>query len=351
LLDQLGVPKPKSWGLLCLRTSLAVVFFWSGFTKLWPASAETVLITTSTDFLPQPEIVVFVGFLEALVGLLLLYRPLLRIATLLAIVQTVGSQTILLFTRNGVPAEGIPGAWAVFPVVPSELGLYVLKNYVLLTAMIVVAIGYTGSQLRQPPLARLKSATARQCSVLVYRAIGEWLPRNALTFLRMTLLFSLVGGGMLTMAGHGAPLEGVRAALATLDVQLADSSLSFVVGGLQAWAGILLLSNEQSHLELAVLLTAAYVVLGLLPIGLAPEAAFYEEYIWLSPAFPSLYFLKDLVVLGGVWTIRDAKVPWQPAKGLYLLQDAIEVLLAWLGIGARNAPEPADTDELRRYRE
>jgi hypothetical protein len=350
LLAGLGIPTPKSWGLLCLRGALATTFFWSGFAKLWPGSPETVVITSTVSVVPQPEFVVLVGFVEALIGLLLLYRPLLRIATLLTLVQLPFSQLLLLFEPRGGSAVDIPGAWVTFPVVPSEFGSYVLHEYVLVTGVIVVAIGYTGPQIRKPPLARLRSETVRHGSVLLYRAISEWLPRHALTFLRAAAVCSLVGGGALTMLGHGTPLANVRGALAALGVELAVSSLVFVVGGLQLWAGTLLISDDQGLLELAVLLTAIYAGLGILPLFVLPEAAYYGEYTWLSPAFESLYFLTELVVLGAVWTIRDARVPWEPARGLYLIEDAIEVLLAWLGIGARNAPNQPESDEIRRYR-
>jgi hypothetical protein len=334
-----------------LRTSLALVLFWFGFTKLWPASPETEIVTATVTFLPQAEVVVFLGFMEALIGLLLLYRPLIRIATLLVCLQTLATQATLVFNRSGIPAEGVPGAWTVFPYLPSELGVYVLKNYVLLTAAIVVAIGYTGSGIRNPPIERLRSTAAKKGAVIVYRGIVEWLPRHALTFLRTATVVSLVGGGILTMFGHGTPLETLEIALIELDVQRPSSSVYFFVGAIQVSAGLLLCADDQRLLTGAVVLTATYLFLGLLPMLVVPDNAFYREFVGLSPAFPTLYFLKDLVVLGAVWTIRDARVPWHPRRSLYLLGDAIEVLLAWLGIGARNAPEPADTDEIRPYRD
>jgi len=326
-----------------------MVFFWFGFTKLWPGSAETAIVQ-EVSLLPQPEFVVVLGFTEALIGLLFLYRPLIRIATLLLCVQTLGTQATLLFARSGVSADGIPGAWTVFPYLPSALGVYVLKNYVLLTAAIVVAIGYTGSGIRKPPIERLRSTAVKKGAVIVYRGIVEWLPRHALTFLRTATVFALVGGGLLTMFGHGVPLANVQTALAELGFEPSSTSCYFLVGAIQISAGLLLCSDSRPLLESAVLFTAMYVLLGLLPIVLVPEVAFYESYVGISPAFATLYFLKDVVVLGAAWTIRDARVPWEPLRGLYLVEDSLEVVLAWLGIGARNAPEPADTDEIRPYR-
>jgi uncharacterized membrane protein YphA (DoxX/SURF4 family) len=330
LLERLG--QPPSWGLLCMRLALAMVFIVFGFKKMWPASPAEPVVEHTVFFFAHAEFFWLLGFWETLVGVALLRKRTLRFAAWLFFFQMAGTLLGLIFF--------VEGTWHVFPIYPTDIGTYIIKNFIFLGAAMVLVIGYTGSEVREPPLERLNSETMRDLAMKFHWTLSTWVPRHSLTFLRGTIVTLLVLFGLKTMAGKGSALVNVQIALnELLGLGLSVGMVYFILGGLKTSSGLLLLSNNQKHMTYAVVTMSAYIFLGLLPMVVTPEIAFFEGWL-IAPAFATLWFLKDFVTLGGIWTIRDLDHEWQPSRALGAARDAIEVLLTWCGVDTTAGSDP-----------
>jgi len=324
-----------SRGMLSLRIGLAIVFFWFGGIKLWPATPAEPIVKTTVFFLPHPEFFWTLGSWEAIVGLMLLSKRTIRYAAWLLVFQMVGTQTTLLFYP-----EATWIAWGV----PSDLGVYVLKNWILVSGMLVVAVYYTGYEMREPPTERLESPILVWVVSKAYWLVTEWLPRNVMIFLRsMTSLF-LVVFGLLLVFGHGEAVTQVGDGFAALGIEVADSRLFLVMGLLKVVSGLTLLVDEL--VEVSLVAFTLYLVLGLFPMFVIPEQAFFRDWTWIAPGFFTLYFLKDLVVFGAIYAIRDTTKGiatvgawgpyWDPLGFVDMFRefchDAFELALFWSGL-------------------
>lgn len=125
------------YGHLLHRLSLGMLFVWFGLLK--PLGHKTTTsVLAHTVYWGDPEIMVLIlGYWEVLIGLCMLYRPLLRISILLLLIRLPG--TILAFIL--LPEV----CWFVFPFAPTPEGQYLLKDI----AIFFAALSIVGS-LRQP---------------------------------------------------------------------------------------------------------------------------------------------------------------------------------------------------------
>lgn len=118
------------YGPAVLRYSLALVFFWFGIVKPFDVSPADPVVRNGVYFLPFDLFFPVLGWWEALVGLGLLHRRTVRPAVYLMVAQMLGTM---------IPLVTAPGMTFVrFPLVPSEVGAYILKNWVLLSGGLVV---------------------------------------------------------------------------------------------------------------------------------------------------------------------------------------------------------------------
>lgn len=121
-MNRLGVPT--------LRIALGVVFIWFGGLKIIGGSPAAELVA-STVYVLSPEFFVPVlGVWEVVIGLCLLYRPLIRVGILLLFLQMPGTF---------LPVVLLPDV--VFSTVPHALtveGQYIVKNLVIIGAALVV---------------------------------------------------------------------------------------------------------------------------------------------------------------------------------------------------------------------
>lgn len=131
-------------GILLLRISLGIVFFWFGLLKFFPdlSPAETLVqktVEVLTFGLVTPSVGIHaVATLECLVGLGLLLGARLRAVLLLLGLQMIGAMSpIFLFPEQ---------VFVRVPFVPTLEGQYILKNIVLISAAIVI-----GATLGNPP--------------------------------------------------------------------------------------------------------------------------------------------------------------------------------------------------------
>lgn len=138
-----------SVGLLLLRMSLGVVYFWFGVLKFFPglSPAEglaTRTIEVMTFGLMPPEISLpILATWECLIGLGLLTGRYMRVTLLLLFAQMVGTVSPIFF---------FPGdTFTVVPIAPTLEGQYIIKNIVLASAGIVIGATVRGGYLESTP--------------------------------------------------------------------------------------------------------------------------------------------------------------------------------------------------------
>jgi uncharacterized membrane protein YkgB len=118
-------------GLVLLRISIGIVFFWFGALKLVPgASPAGPLIAASWGFLPYRPFMVFLGLWEMAIGLGFISGQFLRITILLMMLQMAGTVSPIVLVPDAV--------WQQFPFVLTLEGQYIIKNLVLIGAALVV---------------------------------------------------------------------------------------------------------------------------------------------------------------------------------------------------------------------
>ena len=129
-------------GILLLRISIGIVFFWFGIQKFFPglSSAEDLASRTieSMSFgLVGPKVSMpILATWEVLIGLTFMFRYLMRIAVPLLFLQMIGTvMPLLLF-----PAD----TFVPPPLVPTLIGQYIIKNIVIVTGAMVVGAYYKG---------------------------------------------------------------------------------------------------------------------------------------------------------------------------------------------------------------
>lgn len=141
-------------GILLLRISLGIVFFWFGVLKFFPGlspaqnlAAETIARLTFGLIPPQASIWLLATW-ECLIGLGLIFGVFMRATLLLLFVQMLGTITpVFLF-----PGE----VFLRIPYAPTLEGQYIIKNMVLVSAGIVIgATVRGGGVVDDPEIARL----------------------------------------------------------------------------------------------------------------------------------------------------------------------------------------------------
>ncbi len=118
-------------GVRILRYSLAGILFWFGLLKPLSVSPAEPIVRQAIFFFPHDIFFPFLGWWEAVIGVGMLFDRTLRISVFMLVVQMLGTMIPLLVT----PAM----TFAMLPVVPTEIGVFIIKNWVLLTGGLVVA--------------------------------------------------------------------------------------------------------------------------------------------------------------------------------------------------------------------
>lgn len=113
-----------------LRYSLAVIFIWFGLLKPLGSSPANDLVARTVYWF-RPEIFLpILGWWEVLIGVCLLFRPLIRAGLFLLFLQMPGTFLPLVLLPEV--------CWERFPLELTMEGQYIVKNLVLITAAIVV---------------------------------------------------------------------------------------------------------------------------------------------------------------------------------------------------------------------
>ena len=123
-----------------LRVALGVIFVWFGALKILGISPAARLVAATVYVLDPAIFVPILGVWEVLIGLCLLYRPLIRLGILLLFLQMPGTFLPIILLPE-----------IVFTTVPYGLtveGQYIVKNLVIIGAALVVG-GTVRSEQRE----------------------------------------------------------------------------------------------------------------------------------------------------------------------------------------------------------
>lgn len=116
--------------LTLLRFSLAIIFIWFGVLKLFGQSPAVELITKTVYWFDPNIFIPILGIWEALIGICLLFPPLIRIGLLLLALQMPGTFLPLVLLPDV--------CFTSFPFDLTLEGQYIVKNLVLIGAGLVV---------------------------------------------------------------------------------------------------------------------------------------------------------------------------------------------------------------------
>ncbi len=120
----------ERWGHRVHRVNLAIVFLWFGALKVLGHKSATSLIGHTVYVLPEHIAVPLLGYWEIAIACCLLYLPALRIAILLLLIRLPGTLAALLIKQDICFIE--------FPWVPSVEGQYLIKDFLLFGAALVI---------------------------------------------------------------------------------------------------------------------------------------------------------------------------------------------------------------------
>lgn len=118
------------YGTRLLRYALAIVFIWFGALKFTGYSPATDLAARTMPLIPADVFIPMLAAWEALIGVCLLFRPLVRFAIALLAPQMLGTFLPLVV----LPEE----TWTRFPWAPTLEGQYIIKNLVIIAAAMVI---------------------------------------------------------------------------------------------------------------------------------------------------------------------------------------------------------------------
>lgn len=132
------------YGVILLRISIGVVFFWFGTLKLIPdASPAEALIRDTLPFLPMNLFIPFLAVWEMVIGLGFMSGKFMRATILLMFLQMGGAVSPIFLNPSAV--------FVTFPFILTLEGQYIIKNIVLMSAAIVVGATVRGGRLSDQP--------------------------------------------------------------------------------------------------------------------------------------------------------------------------------------------------------
>ncbi|MBF6609379.1 MAG: DoxX family membrane protein [Flavobacterium sp.] len=141
-------------GIDILRISIAIIFFWFGFLKFFDATsaaeeiAGTTIETISFGIIPPPIALPVLAILECTIGVGLLLKKWSRFVIPLLYFQMAGAILPLLIFPDKT--------WSAF-MVPTLLDQYIIKNFILISAAIVISIVARGGKLIADPVVAEKA--------------------------------------------------------------------------------------------------------------------------------------------------------------------------------------------------
>jgi uncharacterized membrane protein YphA (DoxX/SURF4 family) len=133
------------YGVLLLRISVGIVFFWFGILKFFPGLSPAQDLATRTievlsfGLVPPAISLPVLAAWEVLIGLGLITGKFMRFTLLILAVQMLGTLTPMVLFPNET--------WTLFPIAPTMEGQYIIKNLVLISSGIVIGATVRGGKL------------------------------------------------------------------------------------------------------------------------------------------------------------------------------------------------------------
>ncbi len=137
------------YGIPLLRISLGVVFFWFGVLKFFPELspaqdlAGRTIERLSLGLIAPDVSLVILATLECVIGLGLIFGVYLRAVLLLLAFQMLGTLTPVVLFPDQVFGQ--------IPYAPTLEGQYIIKNFVLISAALVLGATVRGGELVADP--------------------------------------------------------------------------------------------------------------------------------------------------------------------------------------------------------
>lgn len=130
-------------GRIFLRYSLALIFIWFGLLKPFGLSPAADLVAKTVYFMPSEIFIPILGWWEVLIGVCLLWRPLIRIAIFLLYLQMGGTFLPLVLLPEV--------CYTKFPFALTLEGQYIIKNLIIISSGLVIGGSVRGrSSIEQP---------------------------------------------------------------------------------------------------------------------------------------------------------------------------------------------------------
>jgi len=120
----------NKYGRIFLRYSLAVIFIWFGILKPLGMSPAEDLVARTVYWIPSDIFMPILGWWEVLIGICLVFRPLIRAAIFLLILQMIGT-VMPLFILPDICFTRIPFGLTLE-------GQYIVKNLIIISSAIVI---------------------------------------------------------------------------------------------------------------------------------------------------------------------------------------------------------------------
>lgn len=265
-----------------LRLSLAIVFILFGGIKVWPASPADDLVRYGVFFLPHEIFFPVLGLWEVAIGVALLHPRTVRLAVYLLIPQILGTQ---------LPLVTLPSwTWVQFPVVPSDIGAYILKNWVLLSAGFVVFATVEDDRTA------LRSPSIPDHIRTFDRYLSSWIEQYGDIALRVSLAIVFLWFGVVTILGVDSESHLLADALS---LPGPAGAIVVLYGALKVSIGLTLLSAPR--IQWSAYLASVYMLITIVPLIVYPQQTFLVFPI--APSFEGVSILKDLILVSGVLVI------------------------------------------------
>lgn len=136
-------------GIKLLRWSIGIIFIWFGALKFFPGMSPAQDLATSTinlltfDLIPLQVSLILLASLEVTIGLLLVVGKWMRFTIFLLLFQMAGTMSPIFLFPDLVFNQ--------FPFVLTMEGQYIFKNFVVISAAIVIGATVRGGQLSSEP--------------------------------------------------------------------------------------------------------------------------------------------------------------------------------------------------------
>jgi uncharacterized membrane protein YkgB len=120
----------KIWGVICLRYSLALIYFWYGLLKVLGISPVEALVQETTRWTQIHPFVVYLGIWEMAIGICMCSKKFCRFGLLLLFLQFPGTFLPLFLS----PEQ----CFTHFPYGLTFEGQYIFKNLILVASGLVL---------------------------------------------------------------------------------------------------------------------------------------------------------------------------------------------------------------------